>query len=84
MSKHTPGPWAYELSDNFAIFAVEDCSTYIAEAYMREEDARLIVASPDLLDVAEMFLRYINDNGGPDAYTQHAAVSAAIAKAKGE
>jgi len=62
MSKHTPGPWViYELLDGYDIRAPE-AECYIATAsdpeavwgaVLREEDACLIAAAPELLEAIE-------------------------------
>ena len=53
----------------------------------REEaiaNANLIAAAPELLIVAKEFLRYIDNNGGAEAYTQRDMIAEAIARAEGK
>ena len=92
MSKHTPGPWVLdELAYGHDIHAPEAC-WYVATAtdpemvwgaIVREADAHLISAAPELLEALENLLKVHEGKDG----TQHNAVDiarAAIAKAEGE
>ena len=65
MSKHTPGPWRYWACKvdsranppmyDYAQFANPNGHVFRAPLrYMREEDARLIAAAPDLLEALVM------------------------------
>lgn len=91
MSKHTPGPWT--LNGFYIEF---DAATRIATASNwrmsgvdahaeAKANARLIAAAPDLLEVLEQFVAWV-DAPSESAFSdsQLAAARAAIAKAKGE
>ena len=97
-AKHTPGPWDVmwqSAADDGSpsgerpplVFQPEG-AFHIANVgggsqRNRVANARLIAAAPELLEAACSFLRYIRNNGGSVAYTQHAQVAAAIEKATG-
>jgi len=49
-----------------------------------QANANLIAAAPELLIVAKEFLRYIDNNGGAEAYTQRDMIAEAIARAEGK
>ncbi len=81
-AKHTPGPWEV---DHDAIYCAESGDIIAEIDFARDEysaNARLIAASPDLLEALEEARKRLNGAGmlgGPDD-----PVNAAIAKAKGE
>lgn len=60
MNRHTPGPWSYKPHNTDPNFMVINCgeheSTGLLRGYCGEHNARLIVASPDLLAACEMFM----------------------------
>lgn len=75
MSKHTPGPWAVNLSDN-GIHALHDSegkhfanlrNVCGASALVRDADAMLIAAAPDLLAALRDFVDLIEDPNMPMA-----------------
>ena len=94
MSKHTPGPWTAiprlhlgdspiidEAGDSIALVRCEDVVPSI-----RNANARLIAAAPDMLAACEAAVRRLsstrfNTAADADIVTQ---LLAAIAKAKGE
>ena len=91
MSKHTPGPWRYWACKvdsranppmyDYAQFANPNGHVFRAPLrYMREEDARLIAAAPDLLVALQRALNVLDATGAQDEAT---AARAAIAKAEG-
>ena len=91
-AKHTPGPWRYWACKvdsrlqppmyDYAQFANPHEHVFRAPLrYLREEDARLIAAAPELLEAlkaAEPYLRHANV-----AYNVYVQARAAIAKAEG-
>lgn len=90
MNKHTPGPWkAGEMGDRFIVFVDDgtNTSTTIADEIKDEEDARLIAASPELLDALVGLLNMPEFDGTPEASLlrrdSKRAARAAIAKAEG-
>ena len=91
MSKHTPGPWIAEqqLNPEGKVLSMFDICTnnekprYIGEI-PREDNARLISASPDLLDALQRVMRHIPDNaGGASLSDDMHRAKKAIAKATG-
>lgn len=97
MSKHTPGPWRYwacrvDSMDNppmydYAQFA--NLKEHVFRAplrYLREEDARLIAAAPDLLEALKELLGCPSgDYDTTDDYANaRKKAEAAIAKAEGQ
>jgi len=100
MSKHTPGPWVvYEFVAGYDIRAPEaECWVTTASdpeavwgSVLREEDACLIAAAPELLEALELALgshnRLLLSDPPKDAWVFNgveAKARVAIAKAKGE
>lgn len=92
-SKHTPGPWAYRMSGedccDFEVYAGEGAGSIdtVAGEYgiESEADARLIAASPDLLEAAVKALNFIANTETELGITLDSgdALRAAIAKAGG-
>ena len=96
MSKHTPGPWRYWACKvdsranppmyDYAQFANPNGHVFRAPLrYMREEDARLIAAAPDLLEALVM-VRDADEDCKRDGLptippAARAKIDAAIAKA---
>jgi hypothetical protein len=97
MSKHTPGPWRYWACKvdsranppmyDYAQFANPNGHVFRAPLrYMREEDARLIAAAPDLLEALVM-VRDADEDCKRDGLptippAARAKIDAAIAKAE--
>lgn len=97
---HTPGPWVARRNSAFWEFAQQGkwvtigdvCSTNPSnpDDGLQEANARLIAAAPDMLDALEMALASglirasdpVNDPG--TLCPVHDAISAAIAKARGQ
>lgn len=83
---HTPGPWAATARTGEgltpATYVIEDADRFPVVMAWRVEDARLIAAAPELLEVLwQCLIRgYMWDND-PNLYN---AASKAICKAKGE
>ena len=81
-TKHTPGPWkigAYESGE----MAVDGPNGEEITGFVKQEDAVLIAAAPELLDaLKEMLSVYVGhpNNDGPVSTKARAA----IAKATGE
>ena len=93
-TKHTPGPWAVDLTPS-AINVDSDmggiCQVFGADNPDDETipNARLIAAAPDLLSACRMALGDITqtvnyDEGDPQTLATVAAIEAAIAQATGE
>lgn len=90
MSKHTPGPWVAERRSTMVATAIDGAYGYElfdvrCDVPEFEANARLIAAAPDLLEVLEQFVAWV-DAPSESAFSdsQLAAARAAIAKAKGE
>jgi hypothetical protein len=91
MNKHTPGPWTI-TGDRDAIEAQCPGAPYkiiIAETigykHIREPNARLIAAAPDLLAACEELLATHTPGAcGSRTWNAREAASAATRKAKGE
>lgn len=93
MSKHTPGPWRYWACKvdsranppmyDYAQFANPNGHVFRAPLlYLREEDARLIAAAPDLLAALNAMLTHMGmdeDEWNKPTFDQ---ARAAIAKAQ--
>jgi hypothetical protein len=88
MSQHTPGPWHAENVGEPAygdVYEVYNVNTHIASS-LREADARLIAAAPDLLEALRNLLKHPALTGlvrGELAERVNQA-HAAIAKAEGK
>jgi len=89
MSKHTPGPWAYqEDSDAYTHIVRGPNNRFICQLNQStsaeiEANARLIAAAPELLSalqVAELALR----ERGLRTCGEYKQIEAALAKATGE
>jgi hypothetical protein len=85
---HTPGPWEANcfLVSQAGGRRVEICHTGIIgrnkPGEQAEADARLIAASPDLLEACKMYLDAMDRYGHPDKTDR--LMRAAIEKATGE
>ena len=88
--KHTPGPW--EVSSSSGIVKVQgpaDKPKYkrreVCRVYSSKENAFLLAAAPDLLEVCLAMLEFF-DNGTPvqPGAEVVADMRAAVAKAKGQ
>jgi hypothetical protein len=93
MSKHTPGPWRYWICrvDNrldppmydYAQFANPKEHVFRAPMlYLREADARLIAAAPELLEALKLAVRQ-NEHDMLMTGEELRNARAAIAKAEG-
>ena len=87
-AKHTPGPWladgasVYEERDDFSVI----CNFWSSSLPEWEANARLIAASPCLLEALERCLNFIENTESEMGDTLECGeqARAAIAKAKGE
>jgi hypothetical protein len=88
MSGHTPGPWeTHEFTDRTSItirqvdtgHGAEDNICYVPEAWRNEANARLIAASPELLEAAKR----VASNTYFSVDDEFEQLDAAIAKAEG-
>lgn len=89
MDKHTPGPWTYKIWDGEGlviksgdVFVIDGCGC-CGSPWGTEDDAKLIAASPDLLNA----LRAMVDSYQYEASSKNPALvqaRAAIEKATGE
>lgn len=92
MSAHTPGPWAWEYSndvgpdDDYFIEFFEITSEDGREIARVEEkeDARLMAAAPELLEALQTILNISLMDKGHWAKTIEQTAHKAIAKATGE
>ncbi len=58
MSKHTPGPWIAEVGECLTSVKAVVESKYFTIAYdVSNDDAHLIAAAPELLDLARLILK---------------------------
>jgi len=83
MSEHTPGPWEYDANDDAVYGPEADGFPFVMSTLnIKEPDARLIAAAPELLAALEHLMAQDN---GPGCWTPEfeSQVRAAIAKAKG-
>jgi hypothetical protein len=73
---------------NTLLYKVVDASGEMRSAHHWEEDARQMVASPQMLEALERMIKYIEAGAGATAEIEYGAVlnqaRAAIAAAKGE
>jgi hypothetical protein len=81
--KHTPGPWDYtEGKTLFHVEHGEGAHEHVCSIpKSREADARLIAASPDLLEAAKLVLK-LQYNSSVEVIMNKLA--AAVAKAEGK
>lgn len=95
MSKHTKGPWSYSVYEDS-----NHCKIYLhglgradkiagadsLQGYCGEANARLIAASPDLLEALEGLLKRIDDDAEAKDWWSDSKNLArqAIAKVKGK
>lgn len=100
MSKHTPGPWTYNILPFKSYHRVPEISicnadgqefirqsydTYSDQATLLEGDACLIAAAPEMLEALEALLKCVLEPTDAIALTVALCrASRAIAKAKGE
>jgi hypothetical protein len=88
-TNHTPAPWQYLIADRGYIITNEDSSydiavvRNVAQRFDNEANARVMAASPDLLEAAMVIERAIKNNE-PFTRQEHEKLKAAIAKATGE
>lgn len=100
MSEHTPGPWTFHLphsSDYWAPAFIKVSGSIVAEAFSRngfqerDANARLIAASPQLLEACEAMLAQF-EHWLPQLTSEERGVEiepvrmarSAISKARGE
>jgi hypothetical protein len=81
---HTPGPWACQhgADDYFEVVKAGGASLSYS-AKITKANARLIAASPDLLEALERLVERVTDLGANGFSQEVANGKAAIAKAKG-
>lgn len=94
MSAHTPGPWRYwpcridssTGMENYTQFVNHEGHVFRAPLrYLREEDARLIAAAPELLEALKSLIDMdVAYNRGPVVEDAVTKARAAIAKAEGK
>ena len=98
MTKHTPGPWFSEKGfrdGTWKVFEITDNQGLLLAEVIKNGDARLIAAAPDLLAVLEELLPDLQcrcdvaftsrGRHQPNTFCHHEDdVKAAIAKARGE
>jgi hypothetical protein len=90
MSKHTPGPWAYQEKADAYTHIVRGpndsfiCQTPQGACGTCEANARLMAAAPDLLEALKGALLALESGvGDPEWGARVLACAAAIAKAEG-
>lgn len=91
MTKHTPGPWAYDpeigrvysLADNQIVASIHVAGNPACEAAW-PDDARLIANAPDLLAALKAADNELDDEACENRIPRaRARIRAAIAKAEG-
>lgn len=87
--KHTPGPWVIQKADDaYCIASVGNLVIMPTAGKVKhdnsETDARLIAASPDLLEALERLLEVVEQHDTPLSDPERIAARAAIAKATGQ
>lgn len=85
MSKHTPGPWIWDIHGEEVVVAnerLEPVASLPEQWDNQEANARLIAAAPELLTELQECVEYIKAHGGPRSLVGLA--EKAIAKAKGQ
>lgn len=85
-TKHTAGPWRYELEKGFCGDIIASNGKIIA-SFIDEpsaDDARLIAAAPELLEALRSLSELYNSDDGCKSLPQYIAARVAIAKATGE
>ncbi len=95
MSAHTPGPWGYDLPDNW-IYAFRENGTQIfvaqarnisVQSEVRDANARLIAAAPELLAALIDALEFLENDCpldlpcGPEIRQARAAIAKATGAA---
>lgn len=88
MSKHTPGPWTYCMTDgtNYARITCDQTGGDNLRGYCGEANARLIAAAPDLLAALEKCEALALSDNDPEDLLEEVRIAAhsAIALAKGK
>jgi len=83
VSKNTPGPWEHE-GDGVIVDAAGKQLAMVSP-HLREANARLIAAAPELLEACRAALYGVVDRGGPDGLDKEEVADylrAAITKAE--
>ncbi len=82
MSKHTPGPWAFDgPADNIIVWSSpENRVCFMTSDGAAEANARLIAIAPELLSFAEKVRDYARETDDESLY---AAAADLVAKAEG-
>lgn len=84
-AKHTPGPWKIDYGYNRSINFIGPCvpDQYAGSSWLavKEEDAILIAAAPDLLDALKGMLEVFGDEFGMGDSSVCDDARAAISKA---
>lgn len=80
VKRHTPGPWTVDRLSG-GILAEAEGSLVVHDTSLREPDAHLIAAAPDLLEAAK---RMQSDWGERNLTEAIQMLGAAIAKAEGK
>ena len=89
-TQHTPGPWKLSLGSEYVIDGGNGQNVFLIgndrRAIPSADDARLILAAPDLLDALQAALARVeiaNNEGDPILLAWVSDARAAIAKATG-
>ena len=85
---HTPGPWELVQERDYLNLQEKDTNLVIAQFIgSSDEDARLIAAAPEMLEMCKLLeecMETIDGKDGYDASYELAKVRAVLAKVEGE
>lgn len=94
---HTPGPWGYFIDDDrgpihfqgtYVVDQLCGSNEWISNRILKESDARLIAAAPELLEICKKLLDWGRDHispvHNPEANVLLIKAHTAINKATGE
>lgn len=85
--QHTPGPWHEYQSEKYGFKMISSEYGESIANHVPNEDARLIAAAPEMLEMCKLFeecMTTIDGKDGYDASYELAKVRAVLAKVEGE
>jgi hypothetical protein len=73
MNAHTPGPWHHGCSKDDPDFLVRNGDDWLVACTSNEDDARLIAAAPELLEIVKGALKFYGHDcpSAPGSWVEH-------------